>query len=191
MILQIAALLVLAVFYACYFLKMLSQRKKGIQTDQMGKGKRGTAQRIEIVLKIMSLVTPMAELIAIILNQTLLPLPARIVGIVLGALGDAVMIAAVLEMKDSWRAGISEDRTDLVTTGVYRFSRNPAFLGFDLMYLGVLLLFCSWWLALITLVTIAVFHIQITKVEEPFLTKVFGKSYTAYCQHVNRYFGRK
>lgn len=28
-------------FYGCYFAKMLSQRKQGIQTDQLGKGKVG------------------------------------------------------------------------------------------------------------------------------------------------------
>ncbi len=43
-------------------------------------------------------------------------------------------------MKDSWRAGIPDsDKTELVTTGIYKYSRNPAFLGFDLQYMGVLL----------------------------------------------------
>ena len=47
-------------------------------------------------------------------------------------------------MRDSWRAGIPErDGTELVTGGLYAFSRNPAFLGFDLMYLGVFLLFAN------------------------------------------------
>lgn len=43
-------------------------------------------------------------------------------------------------MRDSWRAGISEtDKTELVTEGIYQISRNPAFLGFDLLYIGILL----------------------------------------------------
>ena len=39
MIFQVAAFLILLAFYGCYFTKMLIQKRKGIQTDQMGKGK--------------------------------------------------------------------------------------------------------------------------------------------------------
>lgn len=43
-------------------------------------------------------------------------------------------------MRDSWRAGISEtDKTELVTEGIYQISRNSAFLGFDLLYIAILL----------------------------------------------------
>ena len=43
-------------------------------------------------------------------------------------------------MRDSWRAGISEtDKTELVTEGIYQISRNPAFLRFDLLHIGILL----------------------------------------------------
>lgn len=43
-------------------------------------------------------------------------------------------------MKDSWRAGISEtDKTELVTEGIYQFSRNLAFLEFNLLYIGILI----------------------------------------------------
>ena len=41
MIYQIIAILILAVFYGFYFIKMIIQRKKGIKTDKIGKGKFG------------------------------------------------------------------------------------------------------------------------------------------------------
>lgn len=45
-------------------------------------------------------------------------------------------------MKDSWRAGIAEnDKTEIVTSGIYQISRNPAFLGFDCVYIGLMLMF--------------------------------------------------
>ena len=63
------------------------------------------------------------------------PEALRICGLVLMAAGTAVFIAAFRTLKDSWRAGIDEgQKTELVTDGVYRVSRNPAFLGFDLPY---------------------------------------------------------
>ena len=52
MIYQIIAILILAVFYGCYFIKMISQKRKGIQTDQIGKGKVGFVKFIEVTMKI-------------------------------------------------------------------------------------------------------------------------------------------
>ena len=39
MIFKIITLGLMAVFYISYFVKMISQRKQGISTDQLGKGK--------------------------------------------------------------------------------------------------------------------------------------------------------
>lgn len=45
-----------------------------------------------------------------------------------------IFIVAMWTMQDSWRVGIAEkDSTALVTRGIYQVSRNPAFLGFDLV----------------------------------------------------------
>ena len=44
---QIRGLIILFVFYLCYFMKMFQQRKQGIQTDHMGKGKQGIQKKIE------------------------------------------------------------------------------------------------------------------------------------------------
>lgn len=48
-----------------------------------------------------------------------------------------------IKMTAQSRKGIKTDQTELVTNGIYRFSRNPAFLGFDLVYIGILLMFFS------------------------------------------------
>ena len=95
-------------------------------------------------------------------------------------------------MRDSWRAGVSEtDKTDLVTSGVYRFSRNPAFLGFDLVYLGLLLMFFNWALCALSCFAALMFHLQIVNVEEAFLLSAFGDEYLEYRKHVGRYVGRR
>ena len=188
---QIVAIIILLAFYGCYLGKMLLQKKQGIQTDQMGKGKKGTEKTIELTMKTATFSVLVAELISIYYN-TFLPFTAiRIGGLFLAALGDFAFIISVLTMKNNWRAGVSHtDKTELVTDGIYQISRNPAFLGFDLVYIGILLTFFNWLLLAVSLFAILMFHLQITKVEEPFLTAVFGTEYSNYQESVHRYFGK-
>ena len=42
----------LIVFYGCYYVKMLQQKKQGIQTDQIGKGKAGFVKFVEVTMKV-------------------------------------------------------------------------------------------------------------------------------------------
>lgn len=192
MIFQISAIAVLLVFYGCYFGKMLRQRQQGIQTNQMGKGKSGRVLAVELTMKTASLVVPIAELFSIAWNVTALPAGLRWLGLGLSVLGDTVFVLSVVTMKDSWRAGVPEcDKTDLVTSGIYHYSRNPAFLGFDLVYIGLLLAFFNAALLVVSLFAIVMFHLQIVYVEEPFLAKTFGDEYAAYSRVVKRYWGRK
>lgn len=194
MLLQIIAIIILLVFYGCYFTKMYSQKKKGIQTDHIGrgKGKEGLVKMIELALKVVTYLVPVVEVISIINNTSSMPIGVRWLGVALGVLGDTVFIISVLTMRDSWRAGVAEnDKTDLVTDGIYRYSRNPAFLGFDLVYIGILLMFFNTGLFEITLLVILLLHLQIVNVEEDFLLKAFGDEYLAYRKKVNRYFGRR
>ena len=94
-------------------------------------------------------------------------------------------------MKDSWRAGIPDkDKTALVTTGIYRYSRNPAFLGFDFMYVGVLLMYGNLLTLGFSIFAMIMLHLQILQ-EERYLVNAFGAPYQEYCRHVFRYLGRK
>ena len=106
-------------------------------------------------------------------------------------LGDIIFLASVLCMKDSWRAGIPDkDRTKLVTTGIYRYSRNPAFLGFDFMYVGLLLMYFNLSMFVVSAFAIIMLHLQILQ-EERYLTENYGESYREYRKHVFRYLGRR
>lgn len=189
---RIIAFLILATFYGGYFIKMLQQRKKGIQTDQIGKGKSGLTKFIEITMKIAACLTPLTELVSIIIGTTLFPNWVRILGVCISIIGVVVFVLAVFTMRDSWRAGVSEtDQTELVTEGIYGISRNPAFLGFDLVYIGILLMFFNLGLFLISAFAILMLHLQIINVEEDFLISAFGEKYVDYKKHVRRYVGRK
>ena len=185
------ALLVLAVFYGVYFAKVLAQKQRGIQTRQIGRRKEKSIHTVEVLMSIATLGAPIAQLLSIAFGWSHLPAGMRLVGFCVGMLGDALFLLSVLCMKDSWRAGIPDkDKTELVTTGIYRFSRNPAFLGFDLMYLGVLLLYGNLLTLGFSVFAVVMLHLQILQ-EERYLVNAFGAPYQDYCRHVFRYLGRK
>ena len=126
-------LLVLALFYGIYFAKMLAQKRQGIQTNQIGQRKEKSLHRVEVLMGVATAGVPAAQLLSVALGWSLMPAGARFTGFCLGLLGDLIFLVSVLRMRDSWRAGIpKKSQTKLVTSGIYKFSRNPAFLGFDL-----------------------------------------------------------
>ena len=186
------ALLLLAAFYCCYYVKLFLQRRKGIRTNQVGVGKTGFVKWIECTMMLSSVVVLIVELGSIFLNASQLPDWARWLGAGIALCGVILFVVSVLTMRDSWRAGVSPtDKTELVTSGVYAISRNPAFLGFDLVYIGILLMFFNWILLAATSFAALMFHLQIVNVEEDFLLEAFGEDYIAYRKSVNRYLGRR
>ena len=63
-----------------------------------------------------------------------------VVGIFIAGLGAMVAFAAQMSMGASWRVGVVDGETgDLVTGGLYRFSRNPTFVGQFALMAGVAL----------------------------------------------------
>lgn len=185
------ALLVLVIFYGIYFAKMLAQRRQGIQTRQIGRVKEKSVHIVELLMSIATLAAPVIQILSIIFGWNHMPANARFTGFCIGMLGDIIFLASVLCMKDSWRAGIPDkDRTTLVTTGIYRYSRNPAFLGFDLMYVGMLLMYFNLSMLVVSAFAIIMLHLQILQ-EERYLTENYGESYREYRKHVFRYLGRR
>ncbi len=121
-----------------------------------------------------------------------LPLGGRpataVAGAVVATLGLALAFAGV--------AAVIRHRTTIVphhpvatllTGGVYRLSRNPMYTGLSIAYLGLALLFGSWWpLTLWPLVIVAVRQL-IIRPEEQYLTQRFGQTYTDYQSRVRRW----
>lgn len=188
---RLLALFVLAVFYGIYLVKQWMQKRRGIRTMQIGNRKEANAHRVETLMGIATVGIIPAQLLSIALGWSHLPANARFTGFCVGMLGDLIFLISVICMKDSWRAGIPDrDRTALVTGGIYAFSRNPAFLGFDLQYIGVLLMFCNLLTAGFTVFAVTMLHLQILQ-EERYLTAAFGRAYLDYRHQVLRYLGRR
>lgn len=189
---KLLGIIILIFFYAVYLGKMFLQKRKGIQTDQIAKGKKkNKVFYIELIMKIATYAIVVVEVLSILNVEPKLPRVVQIVGVALGFVGDIVFSLAVITMKDSWRAGIAEnDRTEMVTSGIYQISRNPAFLGFDCVYIGILLIFFNVSLLIFSLFAMVMLHLQILQ-EEQYLPGVFGNDYVEYKKRVCRYIGRK
>jgi protein-S-isoprenylcysteine O-methyltransferase Ste14 len=110
--------------------------------------------------------------------------------LVLLCAGGVLMLVAVISFvlaKTTINPMRPEGASRLITTGIYRLSRNP-------IYLADVLLLAAWavWLgSLVSLVLIAAFvgyihHFQILP-EERALRQIFGENYTAYCSRVRRW----
>lgn len=192
MIYRFVSVTILVLFYGIYLFKMLGQRLNGITTDQLGAGKKTKRQFvIEILLKSMSMAIVLAQLASIVMGKSYLGILAKVFGCYFGVTGIILFFMSVTTMKDNWRAGIAiKDKTSIVKEGIYKYSRNPAFLAFYLVYISTLLMYFSWWLFVITLITILVFHLQILE-EEKFLNEKFGDEYKEYKANTLRYFGTR
>ncbi len=81
----------------------------------------------------------------------------------------------------------SEPTTRLVREGVYRLTRNPVYLAFALIYLGLALAFSSVWaLAVLVPVLLVIDRNQIAR-EEKYLERRFGEEYSRYKAEVRRW----
>lgn len=188
---RIPALFVLAVFYGIYLVKQWEQKRRGIQAMQIGRGKDAQTHTVETLMGIATVGIIPAQLLSIAFGRSHLSANARFTGFCVGMVGDLIFLISVLRMKDSWRAGIpSKDKTELITDGIYAYSRNPAFLGFDLQYIGVLLMYCNLLTGIFTVFAIVMLHLQILQ-EERYLTATFGRAYLDYRHRVFRYLGRR
>jgi protein-S-isoprenylcysteine O-methyltransferase Ste14 len=75
----------------------------------------------------------------------------------------------------------------LVTTGCYRYVRNPIYVAVLLIVLGHFLWFKSIWLLVYAVIVFVVCHLFVTLYEEPALGRKFGVGYESYCHSVPRW----
>ena len=95
--------------------------------------------------------------------------------------------ASLMNLKDSWRVGVLEDqKTELVTTGIYRFTRNPYFVSYFLMFAAYTVLLQNLILFGLSILGFLIVHKMIMK-EEKYLYSMHGDAYVQYKTKVPRY----
>ena len=97
------------------------------------------------------------------------------------------IMVAQYQMSDSWRIGIDENnKTKLVTEGMFSISRNPIFFGMLSTLLGFFLVIPTAITFTILVVGFIVVQIQV-RLEEVFLSEMHKKDYEKYCAKTHRW----
>lgn len=124
----------------------------------------------------------------------LVPIPyletsvSHLAGWVLMLLALPFIFTAQLQMADSWRIGVDEkEKASLVTHGLFRYSRNPIFVGILVSILGFFLVAPNALTLLLAGLAYASVQIQV-RLEEAFLREQHGEAYELYCNKVRRWF---
>lgn len=101
-------------------------------------------------------------------------------GLVFLHLSLVLIVIAQHQMNKSWRVGFDESQnTELVTKGLFRYSRNPVFLGMLTTMLGLFLALPN----AVTLVVLCLYFVVIqiqVRLEEEYLSKAHGEAYRNY-----------
>lgn len=117
-----------------------------------------------------------------------LSLPVKVVAVALILAGLALeMWAGGLFKKAGTNVVPWSPSTALVETGPYRFSRNPMYVGFTLVYLGLALGLQSPAALILVLPCLALMAWGVVLREERYLAALFGQPYLDYCKRVRRW----
>jgi protein-S-isoprenylcysteine O-methyltransferase Ste14 len=123
------------------------------------------------------------------LLSVLFPFGARVVvGLALLAGGATLALAGE---RSFVRAGTAvkpwKPSTALITDGVFRWLRNPMYVGLILMLAGISIGLASDWTLVMTVAFALIIHVGVVKREERYLAAKFGDAYRNYLERVPRY----
>jgi protein-S-isoprenylcysteine O-methyltransferase Ste14 len=128
------------------------------------------------------------------LLQSALPLPffPETQNVALGASLVVVALALVSYSVAQFRAAgtpvpARKPTAVIVRTGPYRFSRNPIYLAFSLLQLGIAIWVNSVWLLATLVGAVALIHSIVIRREEHYLERKFGAGYLDYKASVRRW----
>jgi protein-S-isoprenylcysteine O-methyltransferase Ste14 len=108
-------------------------------------------------------------------------------GVVLVLTSFIVLVRAYVDLGPSWRVGVDPHQpSDLVTSGIYGWTRNPIYFFFMLYTLGTLFMFPSPVFLVLTL-AMWLMVIAMTRQEEIFLHAAFGATYDDYRSRTPRF----
>ncbi|MDD4565058.1 MAG: isoprenylcysteine carboxylmethyltransferase family protein [Eubacteriales bacterium] len=182
------------IFFAVFILMVMTRaallRRRGIRAIMFGATDKTDFLLVPFVLAIIYAVLansfrfPLWEPLVRPFWKTVIP---GWVGLSLSAAAIMGLIFTLISFGDSFRVGIDEEKPDrLVTTGMFRFSRNPIYVCFDSFFIGLFLVHRNVILVVAVIAFALLIHRQILR-EEKFLRSHYGVEYEEYCRKARRY----
>jgi len=133
-------------------------------------------------------------LIGLALNRWWRPWPIfattapRWSGLVLVVAGAAIIVAGRKALVAAeTNVNPFKPTTAIVSSGPFRFTRNPLYLSMTIIYLGLALAANTWWSFLLLVPVLLLIHFGVVTREERYLERKFGESYRGYRLRVRRY----
>ena len=115
-------------------------------------------------------------------------MPWRFLGVIPLAIGLVLnLVADSAFKKQQTTVKPFEESTALITTGLYRISRNPMYLGFELILVGVALILGSLAPFVVVIIFPILMEVRFIRPEEQLLAQQFGESWLAYQRRVRRW----
>ena len=113
----------------------------------------------------------------------------QVVGLTVALLGAMILLRCIWEFMVSGRGTLApiDPPTQLVVRGLYRYVRNPMYLGAFILLLGEAAFFESLQVLLYAVAWFMIVNMIVLLYEEPVLHRRFGDSYDRYVRSVHRW----
>ena len=100
--------------------------------------------------------------------------------------GLVISVWSTFNLGNSTRLGLPTSDTTLKLNGLYKYTRNPIYVGFGFITLASIIYFLNPFVVMMGICNILIYHVIVLN-EEKFLIKRFGQDYLDYQQKVRRY----
>lgn len=112
-------------------------------------------------------------------------------GVLFCLVGILLTSISQIQMGKEWRIGVDDnEKTKLITHGIYSKIRNPIYTGVIIFGLGLIVLLPNLIMMFFALLGYVAIELHVRKVEEPYLRKLHGQLFANYVNSTGRYLPR-